>query len=88
MSGRIRMTMIGGKNRACTKIQLTSICSVRSRQASHRELNLAVWSLPPVFDNRHVPSLGKLIDDFAGFQASRVNWKREFLGLLNARYPV
>jgi hypothetical protein len=29
-----------------------------------------------------------LIDDFAGFQAGRINWQRENLALPNARHPL
>jgi hypothetical protein len=36
---------------------------------SHREFNLTVGKLPPVFDDRHVSSLRKLTEDLAGFPA-------------------
>ena len=62
--------------------------SIRSRQVSHGELDLAVGKLPPVFDNRRVSCLRKLIEDLAGFQTSCVNWQREYLWRLNARHPV
>jgi hypothetical protein len=34
---------------------------------SHREFHLTVGELPPVFDDRHISGLRKLIEDFAGF---------------------
>jgi len=40
---------------------------------SHRELDLTVGKLPPVFDDSGVSSLRKLIEDFSGFQTSRFN---------------
>jgi hypothetical protein len=41
---------------------------------SHRELNLTVGKLPPVFDDSRVSTLRKLMEDFSGFQASGFNW--------------
>ena len=58
--------------------------SVRSRQVSHREFDLTVGKLPPVFDHCHVSGLRKLIEDFAGFQTRRIDRKREYLRLPNA----
>jgi hypothetical protein len=40
---------------------------------SHRELDLTVSKLPPVFDESCVSSLRKLTEDFAGFQTGRIN---------------
>jgi hypothetical protein len=40
---------------------------------SHREFNLTVGKLPPVFNDGRVSSLRKLIEDFAGFQAGGFN---------------
>jgi hypothetical protein len=37
---------------------------------SHREFNLAVGKLPPVFDDSRVSSLRKLIEDFSDLQTS------------------
>jgi hypothetical protein len=44
-----------------------------SSQMSHREFNLTVGKLPPVFNDSRVSSLWKLIEDFAGFQAGGFN---------------
>jgi hypothetical protein len=52
---------------------VTSLISVRSRQVSHRELDLTVGKLPPIFNDSGVSSLRKLTEDFAGFQTSRFN---------------
>jgi len=62
--------------------------SVRSRQPSHRKLNLPVGKLPPVLDDWQVTALRRLIDDFAGLQTGRINRQRENLSLRNARHPV
>jgi hypothetical protein len=40
---------------------------------SHREFNLTVGKLPPVFNDGRVSRLRKLIEDFAGFQAGGFN---------------
>jgi hypothetical protein len=50
------------------------VISVRSRQMSHRELNLTVGKLPPVFNDSRVSGLRKLTEDFACFQAGGFNW--------------
>jgi hypothetical protein len=41
---------------------------------SHREFNLTVRRLPPVFNDGRVSSLRKLVEDFAGFQAGGFDW--------------
>jgi hypothetical protein len=66
----------------------SSRASVRSRQVSHREFDLAVGKLPPVFDDRYVAGAWKLIEDFADFQTSRIKWEREYLRLLNPGHSV
>src|SRR5882757_5678387 len=60
---------------------------VFSPQVSHREFDLTVGKLPPVFDNSRISDLRKLIEDFAGFATSRVNRQREYLRL-RARHSV
>jgi hypothetical protein len=62
--------------------------SVRGRQVSHREFNPTVGELPPILNDWYDTALRKLIDDFAGFAASRVNRQRKYLWLLIARHPV
>src|SRR5229473_7253989 len=62
-------------------------CSVRGRQVSHRELDLAVGKLPPVLDDGRVISLRSLIDDFAGFATRGVDGQLEYLRLLRAGHP-
>jgi hypothetical protein len=71
----------------CERSKPTHVCSVRSRQVSHREFDLTVGKLPPVFDNSRVSDLRELIEDFAGFATSRINRQREYLRLL-ARHSV
>jgi hypothetical protein len=46
---------------------------------SDRELNLTVGALSPIFNDWNEPGLRKLIDNFTGFTASRVNRQREYL---------
>jgi hypothetical protein len=50
-----------------------ALYSVPSRQVSHRELDLAIGKLPPIFDYRLVSSLRRFIEDFSGFKSSRIN---------------
>ncbi len=45
----------------------------------HGELDLSIWQLPPLLDNRQVAALRKLADDFASFNASRFNRQPERL---------
>src|SRR5450759_5370391 len=45
---------------------------IRSRKPSHRELDLPVGKLTPVFDNRHVAALRILIENLARLKARRV----------------
>jgi len=54
---------------------------------SHRELDLAVGKLPPVLDDRREVSLRKLIEDFAGFATSFLNWQLEYLRRLHGGHP-
>jgi hypothetical protein len=53
-----------------------------------REFDLAVGKLPPVFDDWRETFLRKLVDDFAGFAASRINRQPEYLRSLRAGHPV
>jgi hypothetical protein len=55
---------------------------------SHRELDLAVGKLPPVFDHGRGASLRKPIEDFAGFAARRVDRQREYFPPRFAGNPV
>jgi hypothetical protein len=61
--------------------------SVRGPQVSHREFNLTVGKLPPVLDDRREVSLRKLIEDFAGFATSFLNWQLEYLRRLHGGHP-
>jgi hypothetical protein len=45
--------------------------SIRRSQAAHCELDLSVWPLPPMLNNRHITAMRNLIDDFACLEASR-----------------
>jgi hypothetical protein len=54
---------------------------------SHRELNLTVGKLPPVLDDRREVSLRELIEDFAGFATSFLNWQLEYLRRLHGGHP-
>jgi len=54
----------------------------------HGELDPAVGKLPPVFDDRHVVPLRKLIEDFAHFQTSRIDREPEYLRLSNPGHSV
>src|SRR5260370_42038650 len=73
---------------ACSAVPGLSLSySVRGRQVSHRELDLAVGKLPPVLDDGRVISLRSLIDDFAGFATRGVDGQLEYLGLLRAGHP-
>jgi hypothetical protein len=65
--------------------RVSSTCSVRTRQVSHREFNLTVRKLPPVLDDWYETALRKLIDEFTNFTASRVNRQRKYLWLPRAR---
>jgi hypothetical protein len=46
------------------------------RQMSDRELNLSVGALPPVFNDGNETALRRLMNNFADFAASCVNWQR------------
>ena len=46
-------------------------CSIRRSQAAHCELDMSVWQLPPMLNNRHITAMRNLIDDFACLEASR-----------------
>src|SRR5258706_7271485 len=65
----------------------SSACSVRGPQVSHREFNLAVGKLPPVLDDGREVALRKLIEDFAGFATSFLNWQLEYLRRLCGGHP-
>jgi len=54
---------------------------------SHRELDLPVGKLSPVLDDRREVSLRKLIEDFAGFATSFLNWQLEYLRRLHGGHP-
>jgi len=54
---------------------------------SHRELDLPVGKLSPVLDDRREISLRKLIEDFAGFATSFLNWQLEYLRRLHGGHP-
>jgi len=54
---------------------------------SHRELNLAVGKLPPVLDDGREVALRKLIEDFAGFATSFLDWQLEYLRRLHGGHP-
>jgi hypothetical protein len=45
--------------------------SIRRSQAARCELDLSVWLLPPMLNNRHITAMRNLIDDFACLEASR-----------------
>jgi len=62
--------------------------SVRGPQVSHREFNLAIGKLPPVLDDRREVSLRELIEDFAGFATSFLNWQLEYLRRLRGGHPL
>src|SRR5207249_4476022 len=48
---------------------------------------LAVGKLPPVLDDRRVIPLRKLIEDFADFATSLVDWQLEYLRWLHGGHP-
>jgi len=54
---------------------------------SHRELDLPVGKLSPVLDDRREVSVRKLIEDFAGFATSFLNWQLEYLRRLHGGHP-
>ena len=60
---------------------------VRSRHMPYAELNPTVRKLSPLLNDSHVATLRTLIEDFAGFDASSVNWQCEYLWVLT-RHPV
>ena len=53
----------------------------------HGELNPTVRKLSPLLNDSYVATLRTLIEDFAGFDASSVNWQCEYLWVLT-RQPV
>ena len=53
--------------------------SVASAQMPDRELNLSVGALPPIFNDWNKTALRRLINNFAGFAASRLNRQRKYL---------
>ena len=65
-----------------------TMISARSRQMPQRELNMTIGKLPPVFDDRHITRLRRLIEYFARLQASRVNRQGKGLRLLSAGHLV
>jgi hypothetical protein len=55
---------------------------------SYRKFDLTVRELSPILDDWYEPELRRLIDDFAGFAASRVNRQLEYLRRLHSKDPV
>jgi hypothetical protein len=53
-----------------------------------RKFNLTVRELPPFLDGRRETTPRRLIDDFAGFAASRVEGQRKCLSRLLAGHPA
>jgi cold shock protein len=63
--------------------------SIRTREVSHGELDLAVGKLSPVLDNRHVPDvLTWLAEDIASFAAGRFDRQRKYFWLPSTMHPV
>jgi hypothetical protein len=55
---------------------------------SDSELNLSVGALPPIFNDRNETALRRLINNFAGFAASRVNRQRKYIWLPRIRDSI
>jgi hypothetical protein len=51
--------------------------SIRRRQPPHRELDLTVGKLPPVFDDRHVATGRISIQDLPGLRPGLLERQRE-----------
>jgi hypothetical protein len=62
--------------------------SIRSGKMPDRKFNLTVGALAPFFDYWCETSPGRLIDNFAGFAASRVEGQRKCLWPLLAGHPA
>src|SRR6267154_239991 len=62
--------------------------SIRSRQRPRREFDPAVGKLPPVLHDGHDAAARKLIDDFAGLAARRLDRQRKYLGLPRIGNPI
>src|ERR1700760_2339450 len=61
------------RSRPTSSPRLRAASGVRRFQLPHREFDLSVRKLSPVFEDRGVSAARSLIDDFAGFDASDVN---------------
>jgi hypothetical protein len=53
-----------------------------------RELDISIGKLPPVFDDRHIARLRRLIEYFARLQASRVDRQGEYFRLKHPGHSI
>jgi hypothetical protein len=77
-----------GFREALNPSYVPAIASARTRQMPPRELNMTIGELPPVFDDRHITRLRRLIEYFARLQPSRINRQGECLRLLHAGHSI
>jgi hypothetical protein len=64
-----------------TRTHLRLARLIRRRKASHREFDLAVGKLAPVFDNSQVTAGRKFVEDLARLKAGGLQWQPESFAL-------